>query len=398
MSDKVYGILLAGGSGQRMGAPMNKILLKVGGIPCIARSADALAPFVDELILVGRKEDESELRLAMRSASGIRGYHFVKGGATRQDSVQAGLCFIPEAESDSCVVIIHDGARCLLSAEVTERVLASVQENGSGVAAIPVTNTLRQADASGLAGKTVPRDGLFQMQTPQGFRLGELRAAFRKAYDECFQGTDDAEVMAYAGFPVYLSKGAASNIKLTTKEDLSLAESMLSHSSIALLRVGHGYDVHRLAEDRKLILCGVEVPHTWGLLGHSDADVAVHALMDALLGAAGLGDIGRHFPDTDPKYKGISSMLLLAEVMRLLNNAGFRPVNADITIIAQKPKLAPFIPRMEENLASALGLPLSCVNVKATTTESLGFEGRQEGISSHAVCLIQSATPSASEG
>lgn len=154
-------------------------------------------------------------------------------------------------------------------------------------------------------------------------------------------------------------------------------------------RVGQGYDVHRLTEGRKLILCGVEIPHTKGLLGHSDADVALHALMDALLGAAGLGDIGRHFPDTDEQYRGADSMLLLAHVMELLRKAGFRPANADVTIVAQKPKLAPYIPRMAENLASALDLPLSRINVKATTTERLGFEGRMEGISAQAVCLIQ---------
>ena len=154
-------------------------------------------------------------------------------------------------------------------------------------------------------------------------------------------------------------------------------------------RIGQGYDVHQLVEGRKLILCGVEIPHSLGLLGHSDADVALHALMDALLGAAGLGDIGRHFPDSDSRYKGIDSRKLLAEVMNKLREAGFRPSNADVTIVAQKPKLAPFIPQMENNLASALDLPVSRINVKATTTEHLGFEGRMEGISAYAVCLIQ---------
>ena len=154
-------------------------------------------------------------------------------------------------------------------------------------------------------------------------------------------------------------------------------------------RIGQGYDVHQLVEGRKLILCGVEIPHSLGLLGHSDADVALHALMDALLGAAGLGAIGRHFPDSDSRYKGIDSRKLLAEVMNKLREAGFRPSNADVTIVAQKPKLAPFIPQMENNLASALDLPVSRINVKATTTEHLGFEGRMEGISAYAVCLIQ---------
>jgi 2-C-methyl-D-erythritol 2,4-cyclodiphosphate synthase len=181
------------------------------------------------------------------------------------------------------------------------------------------------------------------------------------------------------------AKGAEENKKLTTKADFDA----LQGARVPDIRVGQGYDAHRLAEGRRLILCGVEVPHDRGLDGHSDADVAVHALMDALLGALGLGDIGGHFPDSDPAYKGISSMKLLDAVMEKITAAGFRPINADVTILAQKPKLAPYIPAMAENLASALQLPLSCVNVKATTTEHLGFEGREEGISAQAVCLLQ---------
>jgi len=228
------------------------------------------------------------------------------------------------------------------------------------------------------------------MQTPQGARLQDLICAFDRAEKAGFTGTDDAAVLAFAGYPVYLVRGSRNNLKLTTREDLIMAESMLQKipSPLPAFRVGFGYDVHRLVENRKLILCGVEVPHTLGLLGHSDADVAIHALMDALLGAAALGDIGRHFPDSDPRYKGIDSRKLLAAVMEKIQAEGFRPVNADVTIAAQKPKLAPFIPAMAANLAQDLGLPLSCVNVKATTTEHLGFEGRQEGISAQAVCMI----------
>ena len=234
------------------------------------------------------------------------------------------------------------------------------------------------------------------MQTPQGALFFSLLRAYEICEKEGVSATDDAFVLAHAGFPVYLTPGSRFNLKLTTKEDLAMAEAILQtraserNPEIPPLRVGQGYDVHQLCEGRKLILCGVEVPWEKGLLGHSDADVALHALMDALLGAAGLGDIGRHFPDTDEQYRGIDSMLLLREVMKRLKEAGFRPINADVTIVAQRPKLAPFIPRMAENLADALELPLSCINVKATTTEKLGFEGRMEGISAQAVCLIQS--------
>jgi len=189
---------------------------------------------------------------------------------------------------------------------------------------------------------------------------------------------------------VQLTPGSRRNIKLTTPEDIAMAEAMLNDSpALPSLRVGQGYDVHRLVEGRELILCGVNVPHTLGLLGHSDADVALHALMDAMLGAVALGDIGKHFPDTDQRYKGISSMKLLEHVVALLADNRFRVTNADITIVAQKPKLLPHIPQMRQNVADALGLPLCRVNVKATTTERLAFEGREEGISAQAVCMVQ---------
>ena len=190
--------------------------------------------------------------------------------------------------------------------------------------------------------------------------------------------------MEAIGQKVYLVPGNADNLKLTTPEDVRMAERFFAPG----FRIGNGFDAHRLSEGRKLILCGVEIPYEKGLLGHSDADVALHALTDALLGAAALGDIGQHFPDSDPAYKGISSLLLLEKAVALLEEAGFRPVNADVTIIAQAPKLAPFIPRMRENVASALRLPLNAVSVKATTPEQMGFEGRGERISATATALI----------
>ncbi len=410
MNQKAIGILLAGGSGSRMGAEVNKVLLPVGGIPCIIRSAMALLPFVNRLMLVCRPEDRDTLRAMMERFLPC-GFPFdlVQGGSLRQDSVAAGLAAIPDCTPADTAILIHDGARCLVSPQIIEGVLSAVFEKGAGVAAIPVTGTLRAGDSSGAAGNTVPREGLFEMQTPQGFRLGHLRRAFAIAAEDHFTGTDDAAVMAHAGYPVWLTEGSPTNLKLTTPADLKIAEALLAASSdsgaaskedrsvhtsvfpsFPPLRIGHGYDVHRLTEGRQLILCGVNIPHSLGLLGHSDADVALHALMDALLGAAGLGDIGRHFPDTDSRYEGIDSMKLLSSVMDKIRAAGWAPVNVDLTIVAQKPKLAPFIPRMAENLASALELPLSQVNVKATTTEHLGFEGRMEGISAQAVCMLQS--------
>lgn len=390
MSEKKYAILLAGGSGTRMGAHINKILLPVAGIPCIVRSALALAPFVDHLILVGRPEEKEIIFSFFKKYDIPVPVTFSVGGETRQDSVYHGLNSIAQMEKEDAVILIHDGARCLVDENVIQSVLDSVIIRGTGIAAVPVIDTLREADCSNIAGRTIPRDHLWAMQTPQGARLNVLVKAFKIADKDHFIGTDDASVLAHAGIEVYLTYGSRLNLKLTTKEDIAMAESIINHH-FPDYRVGQGYDVHQLTEGRKLILCGVEIPYHMGLLGHSDADVAVHALMDALLGAAGFGDIGHHFPDTDNQYKNIDSMYLLSKVMDLLHHSGFMPMNVDITIVAQKPKLSPYIDQMKEKLSSVLNLPVSRINVKATTTEKLGFEGRMEGISAQAVCLIQSS-------
>ena len=375
-----------------MGAGTNKILLPVAGTPCIARSAAVLAPFADLMAVVCRPGEEPAVREALQNIETGTRLLFVPGGNTRQRSVLRGIRAIRQAAEEDGPLLIHDGARCMVDPEVVRGVLDSVRTRGSGVASVPVTDTLRKGDLESPAGEIVPREIVRGMQTPQGAMLSVMSEAYERAEREGIEGTDDASLLAAAGFPVFLTQGSRFNLKLTTKEDLTMAESILSAregSCFPAVRVGQGYDVHQLVEGRRLVLCGVEIPWELGLLGHSDADVALHALMDALLGAAALGDIGRHFPDSDDRYKGIDSMKLLNVVVELLRAAGFQPANVDVTIVAQKPKLAPYISRMAENLASALSLPLSRVNVKATTTEKLGFEGRMEGISAQAVCLIQ---------
>lgn len=390
MKQPVYVILLAGGSGSRMGAGINKILLPVGGKPCIARSAEAFRGIADRMVLVCRPGDTEEIRRALEPLRLGFPLDFVPGGETRQQSVAHGLASLPADRGDCAAVLVHDGARCLADGALILRILKDVAACGSGVASVPLTDTVKEADGQGFAVRTLDRSVLRAMQTPQGFRLRDLRAAHAVAARDHVEATDDAALMEHAGYPVRLSEGSRKNLKLTTKEDLIMAEAFLgAESPLPPFRVGLGYDVHQLVEGRRLILCGVEVPHTLGLLGHSDADVALHALMDALLGAAGLWDIGHHFPDTDPRYKGISSMLLLEKVLADLQEKKMRPANVDITISAQRPKLSPFIPRMVQNLALALNLPADRVNVKATTTEHLGFEGREEGISAQAVCLVQ---------
>ena len=378
-----YAIILAGGSGSRMGAGMNKVLMPLDGETVIARSLRAFAGMVDGMILVSRSEDMQQMQLAA-AQDGID-VRIVAGGATRQESVWNGLCALPEACTH---VMIHDGARCLVDKATIERCKASVLECGTGVAAIPVIDTIKETDAEELVVSTPDRSALRAVQTPQGFSLEIIREAHRKAQEAGFIGTDDASLVERLNIPVRLTLGDRRNIKLTTPEDMQMAEAFL-HNDFPALRIGQGYDVHRLVEGRDLILCGVKVPHHLGLLGHSDADVALHALMDAMLGSMALGDIGRHFPDTDEQYRGISSMKLLEHVAALLREHGARVTNCDVTIAAQRPKLLPYVPQMRQNIASVLALPLDRVNVKATTTEHLAFEGREEGISARAVCMVQ---------
>ena len=380
-----YAIILAGGSGSRMGAGCNKVLLTLGGEPVIQRSIRAFEGLVDGVVLVSREEDIPAMD-AMLAKSGLSAV-VVAGGATRQESVWNGLCALPEGVEH---VLIHDGARCLVDAETIRRCKASVEVHGTGVAAVPVVDTIKQVDADGIVAATPDRSSLMAVQAPQGFRLPLIMVAHEAARQAGFTGTDDASLVERIGHSVRLTQGNRRNIKLTTPEDINMAEAFLN-GGLPSLRVGQGYDVHRLVEGRELILCGVTVPHTLGLLGHSDADVALHALMDAMLGAMALGDIGKHFPDTDERYRGISSMKLLEHVVALLAEHGARVTNCDVTIVAQKPKLLPYIPQMRQNVADALSLPLDRVNVKATTTERLAFEGREEGISAQAVCMVAQA-------
>lgn len=376
-------IILGGGSGQRMGAKCNKVLLPIAGKSMIVRSVETFVPLVEQVVVVSREEDMPAM--ASELAQNGLDVPMVSGGATRQESVWRGL----QALSGQCDgVLVHDGARCLVTADVIQRCMASVEECGTGVAAVPVTDTIKTVSDANIALDTPNRASLRAVQTPQGFKVDLLRRAHEQAQRDGFLGTDDASLVERLGVPVQLTEGSRRNIKLTTPEDLLMAEAFFAEQALPALRVGQGYDVHRLVEGRPLILCGVTVPHTLGLLGHSDADVALHALMDAMLGAAALGDIGRHFPDNDVRYKGISSMLLLESVRELIDAKGFAVGNVDITIIAQKPKLAPYITQMRGNVAQALGVDEAAVNVKATTTERLGFAGREEGIAAEAVCLL----------
>ncbi len=378
-------IMLAGGRGERMKSEKNKILLSVGGIPAIIRSISAFIPFSDEMIIVSRPEDQDCIGNEIRKSGLSFSFRFADGGQTRQQSVLNGLNAL-DAPDPEDMILIHDAARCLVKADLIERIISSVKDQGTGIPGIPATSTYKICSPDGLVQSTPDRSGLYEIQTPQGFLADLIIPLSVKASEEGIVCTDDAGILEHFHVPVKIVRGDASNIKLTEPEDLIRARNILKGDKF--MRVGMGYDVHRLVPDRKLILCGTEIPFELGLLGHSDADVALHALMDAMLGACALGDIGKYFPDSDDRYRGISSLVLLKETVRILLEHGYEIYNADITIAAQKPKLLPFVPEMIKKTAEALQLPQDRISIKATTTEKLGFEGRMEGISSYAVCTV----------
>ena len=379
---KKYAIIACGGQGSRMNAGINKIFLSLGGKTVIRRTLEAFGGLIDEAILVIRPQDETRIRCETSLSDYSFQLKYVTGGSSRQESVLNGLKSVSFDSED--IVLVHDAARCFVEPDLIVRVLDSVYEFGSGVPAVPSVSTYKICN-NGFVINTLPRKNLYEIQTPQGFIARDLLNASLEAFSQKKEVTDDASVMELAGRSVRIVSGSSRNIKLTTMEDYMSAVRMLDGPAV---HVGTGYDVHRLVEGRDLILCGVSIPYDLGLLGHSDADVALHALMDAMLGAAALGDIGQHFPDNDPEYSGISSVILLKKTAEILQRSGYHLINADITIVAQKPRILPYIQDMREKISSTLGCDLSCISVKATTTEKLGFEGRMEGISAHAVCLI----------
>lgn len=370
----VTAIIVAAGASRRMG--FDKLSYRLPDGRTVLETSCALFaahPAVDELVLVagGNRPQCEAIAAACPKPCTV-----VQGGATRADSVRSGL-----AAAKGQLVAIHDAARPFASAEIITAALQAAAECGAAAPAVPVKDTIKIADQDGKVVATPDRAMLYAVQTPQCFdRALYLQALEAVSGEKASLVTDDCSLFELASLPVTLTAGDYANLKITTKEDLQKEKTM---------RIGHGYDVHRLVEDRKLILGGVEVPYEKGLLGHSDADVLLHAVMDAVLGAAALGDIGQHFPDTDPAYKGADSLALTREVAKIIAAHGYKVGNIDATILCQRPKLAPHIPAMRQNIADAFGLPLDAVSVKATTEEHLGFTGEGLGIAAHAVALIE---------
>ena len=381
-----WAVIVAAGRGERAGMGRNKVFCEIDGRSVLGRCLDAFQRselFEGAVVVISRTDEALYEALVRREGPFPLVKAVAPGGASRRESVYSGLRALPD---DVGIVAIHDAARPFVSREVILATLESAREYGSGVICTPVVDTIKQLLPDGTV-VTPRRESLRAVQTPQSFDCRRILEAHRRAAEEGLSVTDDASLYEhyYSDLRLVSAQGAEENRKLTTKADFDALTSPAPD-----VRVGQGYDAHRLAEGRRLVLCGVEVPHDRGLDGHSDADVALHALMDALLGALGEGDIGRHFPDSDPQYKGIDSMLLLRDVMSRVRARGYRVGNADITIVAQRPKLAAFMPRMRARVAEGLCVPEDRVNVKATTTERMGFEGEQLGISAQAAVLLVS--------
>lgn len=378
-----WAVIVAAGKGERAGLGENKVFFEYEGRSVLSRCLDAFekAGRFDGIALVIAKRDrEAYDELTAREGVCPLVKAVAYGGASRRESVYNGLKALPE---DVEIVAVHDAARPFVTAEIMDATINSAREYGSGVISTPVTDTIKQIMPDGSV-YTPDRSTLRAVQTPQTFDYKKLIEAHRMAEAEGLNVTDDAMLFEhyYGTVRLVTAEGATENQKLTTREDFEAL------GQKPAFRIGQGYDAHRLKEGRKLILCGVEIPHDRGLDGHSDADVAVHALMDAILGALAVGDIGRLFPDNDMQFKDICSMLLLDRVMERVGEMGYCVGNVDVTIVAQKPKLMAYMPEMRENVAKALKVGVDCVNIKATTTERMGFEGEEVGISAQAVALM----------
>ncbi len=371
-----------------------KQFLELAGQPVLLRTLErilALPAVVQVIIPLPARH--------VRAARSLIGRHVwrvpircVKGGASRQESVRRAL---DHALPDADLILVHDAVRPLCEPEMMCRVLDAAWHEGGAVLSIPAAETIQRVSPKGRILATPPRGELHAIQTPQCFHAGLLRESLNRAHEAGFSGTDESSVVRWAGHSVVVVPGDPANIKITHPLDLKIAEMIMTESSerseraSPVIRVGHGIDYHRFAKRRKLVLGGVVIPFEKGLQGHSDADALTHAICDALLGAAAMGDIGMHFPDTDPKHRGRPSLEFLSEVRAKLDAEGWKPRNIDAVLIVQRPRLAPFIPEMRRRISESLNLREDTVNIKATTTEEMNAEGRGEGISAQAVALIE---------
>ncbi len=372
-------IIVAAGSSTRMG--FDKMTAKILGKSVIERTVCAFleCTFIDEIIVVCSKENKEAFGMLFKTYG--KNIEIVCGGDTRGESVQKGL-FATSAK----YVLIHDGARPFITKEIIKNVLDDAENFGASVCGVKCKDSVKQVSSDGFINKTIERKNVMLMQTPQCFERERLIEAYKNSDGT---ETDDCEVLEKSGERIKITEGSYENIKLTTTDDMITAEAIAKkREQVIKMRIGTGFDSHRLAENRPLIIGGVTIPYEKGLLGHSDADLLIHAIIDALFGAAAIGDIGTHFPDSDEKYKDISSMILLKEAARLIKKEGYEIKNLDATLIIEAPKMAPYITKMRENISNALGIWISQVSVKAKTNEKMGFVGNGEGVEARATVLI----------
>jgi len=377
-------IVVAGGKGSRVGPGQAKQWRLLAGRPVLAWSARALLEAgASRLVVVVPAGDEA---LAAQALVGLENWTTTPGGATRAQSVMAGLAVLADQPADS-IVLVHDAARPLVRGEHVEGLITALDGADGALPALPIADTLKRGEA-GIVAATVSREGLWRAQTPQAFRLGPLRAAYAAWPRSAGEPTDDAAVTEAAGGKVALVPGDPALMKLTYPEDFAMAE-RLAAPAAPTMRIGQGFDAHRFGPGDHVWLCGVRIPHDRTLIGHSDADAGLHALTDALLGAIGEGDIGDHFPPSDPQWKGADSGVFLRHAAGLVRARGGRIANVDVTLICERPKVKPHRQAMRARLADLLDLPLDRVSVKATTTEAMGFTGREEGLAAQAVAAVE---------
>lgn len=385
-------IIVAAGRGERAGSHAEgpKQYRRIGGRPVISHTLDCFVNWqpARRIVVVIHPDDEALFERA-RAASAAAGGRLtvVHGGATRQQSVLAGLESL--ADDEISHVLIQDAVRPFVEPAILDRTLAAFRDGARAVLpAVAVADTLKRADANGNVAETVSRSGLFAAQTPQSFHFATILEAHRRAATSGRSDfTDDASIAEWAGVGVHLVEGSAGNVKLTLQKDIAMADQRLSHA-LPDVRTGNGYDVHQLVPGDGVTLCGVLIPHDHTLSGHSDADVALHALTDALLATCGAGDIGDHFPPSDPQWKGAASRIFLEHAAGIVRANGGTIMNADVSLIAEAPKIGPHRQDMRRNLSEFLGISIDRCSVKATTNEKIGFVGRREGIAAIATATV----------
>jgi 2-C-methyl-D-erythritol 4-phosphate cytidylyltransferase/2-C-methyl-D-erythritol 2,4-cyclodiphosphate synthase len=383
-------LIVAAGRGTRAGGGIPKQYQDIGGVPVLARAIEAFLshPAVDMVAVAIARDDSRYADIAPQNEPRL--LPPVHGGETRQETVRLGLHALAAHAPDR--VLIHDAARPFVSAAVIDRVVAALETDAAVIPALPVPATLKAVDAGGIITATVPREGLYAAETPQGFRFAAILAAHEKAATEGHACTDDAQVAEWSGIRVKVVAGDAANVKLTSSEDIAMADRReMAEAALALgdIRVGNGYDVHAFGPGNEVMLGGVAIPHNRGIVGHSDGDVALHALTDAVLGAIAEGDIGAHFPPSDPQWKGASSDRFLRFAAERVKARGGRIAHLDLAIVTEGPRIAEHRDAMRARIADICGITPDRVGVKATTNENLGFIGRGEGLAAYAVATVR---------